>query len=194
MPSLSEIVRALRGSFLLASGDAGGYRQFDHSMEGFWRSFAAIFLIAPLALASGPAELMIAAEFGEVEREPDIGFHLWRLVMLGADWVAYPIAMVGLAKLLGVGQRYALYIIAYNWSSVMVAVVMIAPLLLFYLGIAGAGFAIVLNLAATLWALWFRFWVARTALEVNVPAAAGLAVFDFLLSMTILILAERLAS
>ena len=44
----AEIERSLTGAWRLFLGKPDAMRQFDSSVDGFWRSFRAIVLIAPL--------------------------------------------------------------------------------------------------------------------------------------------------
>lgn len=181
----AEILRAFNGSLQLARGNATGLRAFDTSMEGFWRSFLVVFLVAPLYLVAEHAELSLTRDFGAEPVEPDLSFYLARLTTLGLIWIAYPVVMVFLARLLKLGHRYAAYIVVYNWTSLLTILVMMPPVLLYAIGLIPGALAVLLNLAATLWVLYYRFYVARTALETTVPTAIGLVLVDVLLSLTI---------
>jgi len=192
MPGLSEIIRALTASVRLVGGDARGHRLFDHSFEGFLRSFSAIVLIAPIYVLTTRAELVMAATLGREVSEADVDFYFLRLLVLAVEWFAYPIAMIPLARMLMLGQRYVPYIVAYNWTSVLIAIAFLPPSLLFTLGIIPAGFAQFLFLLAVVWAFYFRYSIARTALETGAPIAVGLVVFDFLLGILINFVAVRL--
>lgn len=185
MPSIAEIKRALAASVMLARGDAGGHRLFDHSIEGFWRSFSAILLIAPAYLLTIRSERILTASVGGEVPEPDAGFYLLRFVILIVEWFAYPVAMIGLAKLLSLGHRYVPYIIAYNWTSVVIAAVFLVPGLLLTSGLIPPGLAQLFFLAASIWTFYFRYSVARSALETGAATAIGLVIFDFLLGLLI---------
>ena len=50
MISLREVLTALYGAYRLARLDVGGLRFFDITDQGFWRSFFAAALVAPLYL------------------------------------------------------------------------------------------------------------------------------------------------
>ena len=176
----------------LARGDAAGLRAFDTSMDGFWRSFLVVFLVAPLYLIAERSELKLTEDIGAEAVDADPGFYLARLATLGVIWIAYPVVMVFLARLLRLGHRYAAYIVVYNWTSLLTILVMMPPVLLYAVGLIPGAIAVLFNLVATLWVLYYRFYVARTALETSVPTAIGLVVVDVLLSLTIDLASGRL--
>ena len=70
-------------------------------------------------------------------------------------------------------------------ATILTILVMMPPVLLYAIGLIPGALAVLLNLAATLWVLYYRFYVARTALETTVPTAIGLVLVDVLLSLTI---------
>jgi hypothetical protein len=72
------------------------------------------------------------------------------MVGLVLQWVGWPLAMVPIARWLGLAHDYARYIIAYNWSSVLVVAVMVPPLMLLDIGLIGPGFAALLAFVLTM--------------------------------------------
>jgi hypothetical protein len=183
---------ALGAAIRLARGDATALQLLDTSMAGFWRSFGAIFIVAPIYLIAMTAEMQLSEAVAGVGMTPDFGFYLARLVTLGIDWIAYPAAMVFVARMLALSRVYAAYIVAYNWTSVVIVVVLTAPALGFSIGLLSATLASIASLIITLWALYFRFYVARIALGAPVGTAIGLVIFDFALSLSINLASEGL--
>jgi hypothetical protein len=193
MPSLTEILNALYGSYLLARRDLNGYSFFDHSADGFWRSFTAIILVAPIFFLFANAEYQMAAEITEGTSVvfgdgPNYAGHMVGLVL---QWVGYPVVMVFIAKALDLTQRYGTFIIAYNWSSALVMLVLFVPIALFMVGMVTAATAGLANLLLIFPVLYYRWFVARTALDVNASVAAGLVAVDFILSMLLLDAAKK---
>lgn len=171
MTVLKDAEAALTGAVGIAMGDAGAIRHFPNSEPAFWRSFAAIAIV-------GPASLLIAA------LRPEAAATAGPLAQLGAVvvlWVGFPAAMAFVARLLGLGARYPLFITAYNWSSVLVVALLFVPALLG----AGApgGLSAFLTLLLFAYALWFSTFLARVALETTWPTAIGITLFDALLSL-----------
>lgn len=190
MPSLAEISSALTGSLLIARRDPSALGYFNMTVDGFWRSFAAILLVAPIYLAiSG---LNPGAIEGEPIREEDGISAVTRLIVLGVEWVAYPIAMVLVARLLGLQQHYAGYIIVYNWSSVPAMAVLLPPFLLFNFGFIGAKSLFSLFIALSLAVAYYRWLIARMALQVTPAIAVGIVIFDFAVSMLAGTIMQRL--
>ncbi len=189
MPGINEAVRALIGSFLLAKRDLEGFNYFDHSIGGFWRSFAAIILIAPVFFVSSFAERQMSADIGgevaavAVHAASNTSGYLLGLVL---QWIGYPVALVFVTRLFGLSHRYASYIIVYNWSSVLVSYGLFLPVLLYLLGAASASTAAVLNLVLLMPAVYYRWFIARESLETTPALATSLVALDFVLSMVLL--------
>ena len=182
MPSLAEIANALTGSMLLARRDTSGYGYFNQSVDGFWSSFFAIFLLAPFYLAIGALERDVAAVGGVPIGDPPAGLAA-QIVVLTVQWFAFPLAMVPLARLLGLDRQYVPFIIAYNWSSVPAIAFLSLPYLLFAAGLAGAQAVTLVSFLAMLAVIYYRWFVTRTALGTNAGTAAGIVVFDHALSL-----------
>jgi hypothetical protein len=135
---LEEVRRSLIGSWLLLIRDTEGYRHFSQTEAGFWRSFSAIVIIAPLYLYAGTVHVELPNEPASPSRRPLAA----AMVGLVLQWIGWPLAMVPVSRLAGLAHAYARYIIAYNWSSVLVVAVLMPPLMLLDLGLVGPGFAV----------------------------------------------------
>jgi len=193
LPDKREISESLYGSWLLARQDIGGYGRFVCTTDGFWRSFAAIILIAPFYFSFASLERdLVAAVQNAAQNVPGSAFYVAKAVALIADWAGYPLLVAAVAGLLGFTERYALYIIAYNWSSVLVIGFLSPPFLLHGLGLIEARSAVLLTLILSLPVLYYRWYIARTALETTALTATGLVLLDLSLSMLVNKGAERL--
>jgi len=170
---------------MLARGNTDGVRAFDTSISGFWRSFSAIIVIAPIYLVILRAELERTGRGAALGHDSDIGFYFSQLASLGVDWLAWPIAMVFLARLLGLGERYAGYVVVYNWSTLLIASAYLLPALLFVVGVLPNQLAAAINLVVWFWALYFHFYVARHLLATTLGTAIGLVIVNMLLSFMI---------
>lgn len=187
MPSLDEILNSLLGSYYLAWRDTDGYRYFNNTAEGFWRSFTAIILLAPLIFILSQLEvelqLQLAAERNEtVDASIDYGR---LIVVVILEWLAYPVVMVFVARALDLSHRYAGYIIAYNWSSVLITAAFAVPMLLFWIGIVGPSATIALWFVLFLPVFYYRWFIAITALDTESHVAVGLVILEFALSLVI---------
>jgi hypothetical protein len=191
MPSFAEIASSLQGSIMLARRDTAGYGYFTMTAEGFWRSFLAIVLVAPLYLViSSIGSEPVTADLPEGGRASPSA--LVRLVVLTAEWFAYPAAMAFVTRLLGLQHNYVPYVIAYNWSSVLAIAVVTPPFLLNAAGVIEIQTTVTLFVALSLAVIYYRWFIARTALDTNGPTAAGIVAFDFVFSMFVGMGVERL--
>jgi hypothetical protein len=173
-PSLSEISFSVRGAVQLARLDAGGLTLFNRTLEGFWRSFYAAGMLAPLHIYN----LLLAREV------PDGVEPLYAIVVetiaYVIGWLAYPFVMLLVVDLLNRRERYVDYIVAYNWSSVpvtvlfsMVATVSVASPVL-------GAFLFFLFLISRLIYQWF---VARVSLRIASLPAVALTLLEFALGL-----------
>lgn len=177
MITAREVSYGLFGAWRLAHLDRRGMEYFDTSIDGFWRSFWAAALMAP------PYALFLVLKFSrqEVDLDP-LRFILIEAIAYTILWSAFPLAAWYLISALGKSNRYLGYIVAYNWANV----VQIAVTLPVFALVAASGLPG--GVARTIWfvvivaALFYQYFVARTALEVDMPVAAGLVFMDFVLS------------
>src|ERR1041385_7406399 len=121
MASRREVTLALTGTWRLARLDRSGMAFFDLSEAGFWQSFNAGVLVYPafliLTWAHTDDETWRAAGAGRVILVETIGYI--------TDWVAFPLAMLPVARALGQERRWIDFIIVFNWSQVLQAVLII---------------------------------------------------------------------
>ncbi|MBX6322957.1 MAG: hypothetical protein IRY94_14100 [Rhodospirillaceae bacterium] len=179
---MSEIRRAFRGAWRLAHADPGGLALFDRSVDGFWRSFRAALVVAP-AYA-----VQLALQF--TARPPAAGWA--RVVAVEAiayavGWLAFPVVMHWVCRLLGREEAYVGYIVAYNWSSLVQVLVWMPALLLAY-----AGLGVLVLLAGQIGLLVYQWFIARTALAIDGLSAAAVAGLDLVLGYAIGSLADSM--
>jgi hypothetical protein len=187
MLTVREASTALYGAFRLARLDAGGLSFFDASVDGFWRSFYAALLVAPLYLLL--VLVRYVTEFGEAS---SVRYVLVESIAYAISWLAFPVLMDVVSGFLGRRERYIRYIVAYNWAAVLQNALYL-PIVIF--GITGAipqGAASTLAVVALALIFAYIWFITRSALAVPGPTAAGIVVADFLLSVLIQATADRL--
>jgi hypothetical protein len=91
-----EAQRSLYASWLLLIRDTGGYRHFAQSEAGFWRSFSAIVIIAPLYLYASTVHVELPDT--TAPPPPSLAAAMAGLVL---QWVGWPLAMVFIARFAG---------------------------------------------------------------------------------------------
>jgi hypothetical protein len=177
MITAREVSYGLFGAWRLAHLDRRGMEYFDTSIDGFWRSFWAAALMAP------PYALFLVLKFArqEVDLDP-LRFILVEMIAYAILWTAFPLAAWYLVAALGKTNRYFGYIIACNWANIIQIAVML-PVFALVVGSGLPG-----GVARTIWfavivaALFYQYFIARAALEVDMPVAAGFVFLDFVLS------------
>lgn len=178
MLTADEVRRSLLGSLRLLNRDAGGIAAFEVSIAGFWRSFAAILLTAPafvIALAEDRVEQGLPLEQG-LFASPAIVAH--EVLISVAGWIAFPLVMIAVARRLGLGPVYVGYVIAWNWSAVLAALVLAVPAALHALGLATEGLALLFAFAFSVILIHYRWFLAKTALGVSGGVAMLLVLLD----------------
>jgi hypothetical protein len=180
MAPLSEIIRSLYGALHLARGDTSGMAFFNATEQGFWRSFTAALLIAPLFA------LLLTIRYHVNEAGVSLlRFTAIETIAYVVSWVAFPLLLFHLTDILGTGHRFVRYIVAYNWASVLQNLLYLPFALLVEAHLvqgAGSTFFGIILLGLVLLYTWF---VTRTALEVTNLLAAGLVMIDLVLSIFI---------
>ncbi|HLN07448.1 MAG TPA: hypothetical protein VK281_00550 [Xanthobacteraceae bacterium] len=182
--TLDEVIRSLKGSFRLIQREADGFRAFDISIAGFWRSFAAIVLTLPAFVAllaerrldAGP---MVGGLFD------DAGLVLREVLIFIACWIAFPLVMIGFVRLMGLERRYVGYVVAYNWSTVIAAFVLAFPAALHVLGLATPALAGFYTAAFGVIVVQYRWFLARTALCITSWLAGLVVGLDLLVNVAI---------
>ena len=174
-----EARRSLLASWLLFLRRPQGYALLDLSEAGFWRSFSAILLVAPLYLWASRLEARLP---GQEAPAPSIGWDLFGLLL---QWFGWPLIVAGLARLAGLTQGFVRYVVAYNWSSVLVMAAFLPPMLLYGAGLVGAGVVFTLSLAALLASLYYRWHIARSAFETQGAVAFALVLADLVLGIAV---------
>src|SRR5438067_6056815 len=116
-----ETQLAIGGALKLARGDARGLGFFDISVDGFWRSFRAALICYPMylvLLSFRVTEAQLAAS--SVPRIIAV-----ETIAFAIAWVAFPLLILPLARLLGRENRFLLFMVAYNWSQVLQTVLFV---------------------------------------------------------------------
>jgi hypothetical protein len=188
IPSPLEIARAVYGAWRLAHLDTAGMNFFDRSVEGFWKSFFAAVLVLPgYALL-----LMMHATGGEDYSAGPARILAVESLTYVIAWVAFPLVMFYLTQNIGRSGEYIGFIVAYNWAQV----IEIAAYLPVKAVTAGhllpdpvGGF---LSMAVHIVVLAYEWFIARTALRISGPGAAGIVILALALVIIVEILGAKM--
>ena len=179
-----DIVRSLTGAWALFLDRPNAIRLFDASYQGFWRSFQAILLIVPIyALTLYVEQQMLLTGTAPDDAYSETAFVAAAWLTLVIDWIALPLLLAALAPFLAIRKGYATYIVARNWSAVVIALPYGAISTVQLIG-PGIGdllfFPLVIALAI---ALRFSYLIAKHALGVTMDVAIGFVALDLLVSV-----------
>ena len=179
-----EVHRSFRGTVDLLHNRAEGLQAFDMSEEGFWHSFAAIFLTIPAYVVSLAVE-RFRFRFLGAPLFDNIWFDL--VVALGhvASFIALPVAMIWLARALGATGRYVPFVIVTNWITVAGMLIMSVPALLFLVGWAPPTLAGLFTLA--FFFIVFRAQWFATKVTLGVPSVLAGAIVSLGLVLNVFI-------
>lgn len=181
-----EFIREnITGAWQVMLGRPEGFNRLDTSLEGFWRSFGAVILLAPIALLALFSEPHLAANAG-ASMQPLTGADITLAAMaLLVDWFAFPLVFALLAKPFGLGSRYVPFIVTRNWASVIIGAAVGAIHALHLLGVLPTPLVPYILLVAIAVALRFSYVVARLALAVSMGMALPVVLLELLISLTV---------
>ncbi len=176
-----DVARGVFGAWRLAHFDPQGMTYIDQTLEGFWKSFFAAVIVLPGFLA-------FKALARDTLSEELVNVPLWRVVTIEGiayviSWIAFPLVMVIIADLLDRRTRYIGFIVAANWSAV-VQIAVFLPATAIY---AATGNTLAFMLFIVIWSGLFVYawFIAKTALDISGPAAAGIVGLSFVLDILI---------
>jgi hypothetical protein len=115
MPSSTEVVQALYGTWRFARLDRSAMRFFDLSHAGVWRSFWAAAICYPLFIVLLLQRLdddrIAQSSFLQILTVETIGYV--------AGWAAFPLVVLGFCRWIGREEHGFDFIVVYNWSQVL---------------------------------------------------------------------------
>jgi len=186
-PPLKEILRSLYGAYRLARADAGGMTFFNISVKGFWRSFFAAVIIAPLYI------LLLYMRFDAGE----VGATVPRYVSVEVisyviAWTAFPVVMLSVVRFLEREKKYLAYIIAYNWAAVLQNGLYIPLAMLSVNGMLSEETASSLSFVILSLILVYTWFITKTALELPTGSVIAIVALDLVLGVFISVTAESI--
>ncbi len=182
--ALADAVRGFAAATILARGDARGIDLLDLSVGGFWRSFQAVLWLVPLH-ALLLVVLARSAESGLVAVDWTTEF-----VSLFARFALFPLVALLLTRLMGLTGRFVALVTASNWASVLQGGFLVAALLL--ISLLPPDSRPMLQFIAFATTMVYGWFVARSALQTTGVVAFGFVLADFLSSLVLDQLLDRL--
>ena len=191
---LVEITKSINGAWRIARMDQSALNYFNMSIEGFWRSFLAVLIVLPLyvvflVLNLGQLSGMELPTGSATSKELYVAIKLAAHIL---GWLAFPVVMIPISRLMDLSQSYVPYIIVWNWSNVLVMAVILPAVLLFPPSAQSGQSAKLILMAAQITVLFYGYLVARAGLQCKILTAIGVVMLDLLLGLLFNLLAGRL--
>lgn len=176
----------MRGTAALLDRRIEGLQSFDMTERGFWHSFGAIWLSLPAFVVSLSFERY---RLGLPEQGASLLDANWLTFVVGAGYVgsflALPLAMVGIVRCLGLGQRYVPFVVVTNWALAFALTIISVPAALLVLGWATPKLAVLYTIAAAVIIARLQWFATKASLGVSGWLAAAIAVLALGLDMLI---------
>ena len=176
--SSAEIRAAIAGVFRLWRGDTGAFEVFARSLAGFWRSYTACLIGAPVHAA------LLLVSRGETTG-PFTSAHDATIEAIAymMTWVAYPLLMTRIVRRLDRDDRFFDYMVPYNWASLAtLGIFTLAALIRLVLPDFLGSVLMLVAIAAVIHLQWF---IAREGLAISGRFAFLIVLTDLCLSLLI---------
>jgi hypothetical protein len=178
MIDVAAATTGLTGAWRLARLDRSGMRYFEATPEAFWRSFQAAAIAAPIYLVL----VLLRADDHPLSPDP-VRAALIEVIGYAIQWTAFPLAAWYLCRAFNCSGRYFGFMVAYNWANVLQFIAFVPVALLSASGMAPGGFVNVLALLFTAAVVYYQYFIARTALAVDMLPAIAFVATDFMIGL-----------
>jgi hypothetical protein len=187
MPPSDYVQRHLAAAWQMMNGRADGLRALDISADGFWNSFFGIVVALPPLIVSWVSYADLSQQdLSETFRD--------RMAVVGklavidlASWVVPIIGLALVAKRAGLADRFVHYVVASNWSTAIIAWLMVPPSIVLLFAPDAREFASLLSLVLFILSLIFDWRMTNTALGKGAAIATGLFASMVAASLAILL-------
>jgi hypothetical protein len=180
IPSLHEILYGIFGAWRLFRLDPKAMAYFDNSVEGFWKSFFAAVLFAPVHA------IIVAMELSTVETTVDpASVVIIQTLAYVITWLAFPLASFYVIQNMGRESNFVGYIVAFNWSAIIQMTILLPYSLLAVSGVLPDPITNLIGLAVTVVVLGYLWFIARTALDITGFPAVGLVLLSLVIELIV---------
>lgn len=188
--TMAETTRGVSVAWRLFMRDGEAAQAIDDSYEGAVKSFWCAAIVLPFYLLYLSLLLRLPGDIQSnyglmVEHAGLAPATMVKIIAYAIGWVAWPLVMHRLAPVLDRDRHFFRYIVAYNWMSVVTAVLLLGYGAALAWGLAGGQMAAVLGLAVAATLLAYHWFIIRVTLEVGGGVAAGIVVAEFALASLI---------
>lgn len=166
--------RSIAGVLRFARRDPDALDAFDISLEGFWRSFNAAWILLPLSLVYWVAYQPETVGTGRVLVVESINYLL--------SWTLWPLIVFYIARAAGWEERYLAYITVYNWTQILTTGGLLAGALVIRTLLGGQAWAAIV-FPLILLVLVFEAYIAKRTLQITWGQAAAVEAVLVVLAM-----------
>ena len=184
---IKEIASALYGSIRLASGDKNGTSYFNTSHLGFWRSFTAAVIVAPIFIFLLNVRYIVS--------DSDINFFRFAstyTIAYVVGWVVFPLIINYITGILGNEKKFIGYVVIYNWASVLQNFIYLPFAILVEAHIIYGTASTIIGLCLLSLVFLYTSFITKTVLEVSNSIAAAIVVIDLILSIIISSITQKI--
>jgi len=189
--TIQEALHGIFGAWRLLHFDRTGLQHFGVSPQAFWNSFWAAAIVLP---ADGIATLLLALEpAGESGMADTVHSVLVYLEIYAIQWLLFPLVMAAFAETIQRGDRFVLFMVAWNWSNVIRAALILPAIAIFASqGVESTGWGAAIYMAALMLTFIYAGFVARAALDVPPLTAVGVVLLEIGLAIVLWFSAQAL--
>ncbi|HLZ66025.1 MAG TPA: hypothetical protein VKQ29_07325 [Aliidongia sp.] len=177
---MSETVRSIGGALRFCKLDPTAVTAFDPGIGAAKRSFMAALYGAPFYAA------LLALDVWQAAQKPA---DLWIYALVQAiayivHTAGFPLAVLGLVRILGHVERWPLFVTAQNWFGLPQVVALLVAVVLDRSGILGP-LGTLLLVIVQFYSLAVEAYVARLTLGVTALASLAVVLLDLVLGVAI---------
>ncbi|WP_417320008.1 hypothetical protein [Emcibacter sp.] len=184
--SENAILSSLKAVWTLARFDGRGMQMLDLSAEGFWKSFWAMAVAAPLAFLP----VLIGQGMAEQAGIPSTFWPSVISYLIHLPLTAF--IMIYFLRYMKLDANYAPMIIAYNWSTVIIYAISLPLSLIIVGGTIGQDVGVLVSLLIAGYIYLYRWFVFRESLRISGWLAVGVLLFQQLAMLLVDMLLLRL--
>lgn len=172
-----EIAAGIYGAWRLARGDGGGIGYFNATRQGFWRSFLAMAIVAPLY-----ASVVVLMYENAVDQYEPLRFFAVHAIGYVVAWFVFPLVMFYVVQQIDRQRRFFAFIAAYNWASVLQNFIYIPVIVVAQIGVLPPELIYLLVFVLKVLVFVYTWFIARAGLGITAMMAAAIAAGDFVLA------------
>jgi len=175
-----EAAAALYGIWRIIRCDEKAVTYYKSSVSGFWNSFTAAFVLAPLQ-ALYQVTVYLAS---------DAAPSLMRLVTIESLeyvilWLLFPLVMFHVTQLIDRERFFLRYVVAYNWFQLGIGLIIMPWVILAGFNLIPSSIADFASTVSFVAYTFYAAFLARIGLNLTVGTAIGIVLIDLLITLLV---------